>query len=505
MGNYRIKVNIEIVECGKDEKEGACLEQNGSFTMTIGEKEAESIDECERSLLATAHPAIRKALSKHLEEMSKKKTSEKAEDGQRIAPNHRPYRIDGEAGRFEFATHCVFDGDDKPVFDSATDFYPALGSREYYRTVGFKEIAYIYGDTEKSFRKTADLPNRVRYQQVGGTPFRTLRESTEREGGQIIDLPREKTARCLRDNGFDEEGRPVAVDAKHSRTQPAVLEDEELARAAQTLQAQHDIEKLLSNPVLFESRESTVNVAIDDATVKRQKAERTGGRTDPAERKGKKASNTICHVEKGRARYTLNGGTIKEVLLFLIAFLFENGLTGNRVQFFTDGHTILNDSILRVFCWFGNIGIVLDWFHLDKKCKEKLSMALKGRQIRNEVLDGLLPLLWHGLTQDAIACLKGVDAEKVKNKEAMAELVAYLERNIAYIPCYALRKQLGLRNGSSIGEKMNDLIVADRQKHNGMAWSKSGSVALATVTSLKRNGESGKWFGEGDLDFRLAA
>ena len=52
---------------------------------------------------------------------------------------------------------------------------------------------------------------------------------------------------------------------------------------------------------------------------------------------------------------------------------------------------------------------------------------------------------------------------------------------------------------------MNDLIVSNRQKHNGMAWSKSGSVALATVTALKRNNEADKWFRERKLDFQLAA
>ena len=123
----------------------------------------------------------------------------------------------------EFATHSVFDGNDKLVFNSAADFYPALGSKEYYRTVGFKEIAYIYGDTEKSFRKTADLLNRIRHQQIGGTPFRTLQESTEREGGQIVDLLREKAGRCLRENGFDENARPTSADTKYLEGRPETL------------------------------------------------------------------------------------------------------------------------------------------------------------------------------------------------------------------------------------------------------------------------------------------
>ena len=132
-------------------------------------------------------------------------------------------------------------------------------------------------------------------------------------------------------------------------------------------------------------------------------------------------------------------------------------------------------------------------------------MALKGRHVRNRILEVLMPLLWHGLTNEAIDCLREISVEEIKNDEAMEKMVAYLERNRNYIPCYALRKELGLRNGSSIGEKMNDLIVSTRQKHNGMAWSKCGSVALATVTALKRNNESDKWFEEKELDFQLAA
>ena len=229
----------------------------------------------------------------------------------------------------EFATHSVFGGNDKLVFNSAADFYPALGSKEYYRTVGFKEIACIYGDTEKSFRKTADLLNRVRHQQIGGTPFRTLQESTEREGCQIIDLLREKTARCLRENGFDENARPTSVDAKYSEGRPATFEEDAIREAAESLPEQYDVDKILSNPVLFEKPESTVNVSIDDVTVKRQESERPKERAEPREKKRKKARNTVCHVEKGGASYTLNGGSTKEVLMFLIAFLFENELTGN--------------------------------------------------------------------------------------------------------------------------------------------------------------------------------
>ena len=66
---------------------------------------------------------------------------------------------------------------------------------------------------------------------------------------------------------------------------------------------------------------------------------------------------------------------------------------------------------------------------------------------------------------------------------AFDKLIAYLKRNKPYIPCYSVMKELGLCNSSAIGEKMNDLVVSERQKHNGMSWSKSGSVSPATMSS----------------------
>jgi hypothetical protein len=47
---------------------------------------------------------------------------------------------------------------------------------------------------------------------------------------------------------------------------------------------------------------------------------------------------------------------------------------------------------------------------------------------------------------------------------------------------------LGLRNSSDLVEKANDLVMAKRQKHDVMAWSKEGSVGLASVSSACLNG-----------------
>ena len=196
-------------------------------------------------------------------------------------------------------THSVFDGNDKLVFNSAADFYPALGSKEYYRTVGFKEIACIYG----GYRKIVSQDGR--FAEPCPTPA-NRRDSVPDSSGIHGEgrLPNhrsveEKTARCLRENGFDENARPTSVDAKYSEGRPATLEEDAIREAAESLPEQYDVEKILSNPVLFEKPESTVNVSIDDVTVKRQESERPKERAEPREKKRKKARNTVCHVEKG--------------------------------------------------------------------------------------------------------------------------------------------------------------------------------------------------------------
>ena len=361
----------------------------------------------------------------------------------------------------------------------------------------------LYGDTENSYRRTSRLINRIRFQEQGGTPYRTLQENTEKEGSNLIDYIEEKTKRILKENGFSEDsvsrGNSVAY-----ANQPMTISREKITEAAKQCLDNEIDDETFSNPVCYEDPENTVNISIDDVNVKRQEETRQKG-GNPEETKRKFVHNTVVHISKGDRRYALNGYGIKKVLCFLIAFIFNNDLIGNRLQFFTDGHTTLNEAILKSFNWFKNIGIILDWYHLEKKCKEQLSMALKGRVIRNEVLEQLLPLLWQGLTDKAIALIEGTHSTKVKNKAVLAKLVEYLHRNKPYIPCYAIRKELGLRNSSNIGEKMNDLIVSNRQKHNGMSWSKPGSVALASVTALKINNESKKWFEEKELEFKLAA
>ncbi len=60
------------------------------------------------------------------------------------------------------------------MFNSGNDVFCTLGPKEFYKTVGYKELAYIYGSTVKPYQVTTNWINRLRYQMQNGTPNRTL-------------------------------------------------------------------------------------------------------------------------------------------------------------------------------------------------------------------------------------------------------------------------------------------------------------------------------------------
>ena len=119
------------------------------------------------------------------------------------------------------------------------------------------------------------------------------------------------------------------------------------------------------------------------------------------------------------------------------------------------------------------------------------------------MLQKTMPLLWRGDVDSATAVLKLINMSMVKNETVLNYLIGYLERVRRTIPNYMLRAELGLRNSSNRGEKANDLIVSNRQKHNGMSWSDVGSTALASVSAAIYNNELDNWIKNGSLSLRM--
>jgi hypothetical protein len=212
------------------------------------------------------------------------------------------YRVDGEVGRFEFETYR-FHREGAGLVDTA-DLFPALTGQEWYRTVGFKEIGFVHGTLNGSFRKTADWFNRVRH-QPDGTPYRTLSHNSEQEGARFLNHLSQKTEQVLSEHQFVLNQPPPEQQALYQSQALVCLASAKVAEAVKRCAPEPSDElELLKNPVPYEAPAHSVQVSIDPVGVKHQKEHRDG---QPKAQKRDMSYQTVAHLQQAERCYTLNG------------------------------------------------------------------------------------------------------------------------------------------------------------------------------------------------------
>ena len=433
--------------------------------------------------------------------------------------------MDGEVGRFTFKTYDVKAKNNKTLF-AGIGLFPTHKGRQWYPTSGFKEAALIYGAAQRSYRQTIKVFNHGRRQDVGGTPLNTLCDVTQAEGLKVLDFLTRKAESIFTEQGFNSRGLPEA-DCTVIKQIPdaAYLEQEKLQPSLTAVcedmvkkeLSADDIEKvqktILANKA-YEKAGQCVYVHIDDVGVKEQKQHRdkkgVAKEQDANQKNATKdqrptVQNTVARIEHTGKGFTLTGRSVAEILTFVLAFLLNNALLRLNIKVCTDGQRCLQDAIVSFFSWHRHLSLLLDWFHLVKKFKEDLSLACKGREIRNRHLKQLLTLLWFGLVDKAQVYLAAIPATDIKDIKAIARLSAYLERNRKWIPCYAMRSKLRLPNSSNPVERCNNLVTAKRQKHQGMSWSENGSYALTALNAVTANNATQQWVENRTIPFVLVA
>ena len=244
-------------------------------------------------------------------------------------------------------------------------------------------------------------------------------------------------------------------------------------------------------------------ISVDDVGVKHQKEHRE----ENAVKDKKYVENTVIHIQAGEISHCITAVGMDIAFRELLAFLLVNELLENkRLIFLTDGARNIKEYIEKIFS-FREYTLILDWLHLEKKTKEFMSMAVKAKSKdeKRGIIRDTLRMLWVGNVDEAISYLTNLKAKNVKNEYRLKELTDYLTRKKPFVPCYAVRHMNGLRTSSNIVEKFNDILVARRQKHNGMSWSVDGSGALAAITSAKMNNELSTWLRDSRISIKLAA
>lgn len=442
--------------------------------------------------------------------------------------NHRAlYRVDGEVGRFEFETFDVRDSGGRIAFHGF-DALPIRTGKQWHQTAGFKENAILRGVLDRSYRKTAVAFNIQRRQAKGGTPLNTLRDAAEAQGVAIMAAIEDETQRIFSEHDVTVAGESVVVPIEPpalnsppeqlptfnaGKVKEAWLEtSREMDRRGFTQEqiAQAEVHSNQRSVHDYESPEHTTNISVDEVCIKKQKPHRkpTTAPTDTdSDDELKRVHTTVARIEHQGKGFTLVGADLFTILRFILAFLLRNGLSQHRLRFFVDGQRTLQDGILTFFSWHRSVSLVLDWFHLVKKFKELLSMAMKGKVYRNEQVRAVLRLLWYGLVDDAIAHLRSINPDEIKDSQQIEALVGYLERNRSWIPNYAMRRRLKLCNSSNPAERTNNLIASQRQKKNGMSWSPDGSHAVSMLACVVLNNRIKEWLTECEfpLTFNTAA
>ena len=197
-------------------------------------------------------------------------------------------------GRIEFATHSAPDQSGE-LYNTAKDFFKPLTGREYYKTTGFKEFAFISGCAEKSYRETSVSLNRARCQD-GATPFRSLQDFAESEVKKLQLHLDSKVSDILKENKFGENCKPLYTPLpEQQRADERELKEHALAVVKAAGHSDIEIEAIRKNPVPYETKEDAVNISADDVQVKAQKEKRMEG-SEP-ETKRKIIKNTVLHVQ----------------------------------------------------------------------------------------------------------------------------------------------------------------------------------------------------------------
>ena len=267
-----------------------------------------------------------------------------------------------------------------------------------------------------------------------------------------------------------------------------------------------------------------VYISIDAVYVEKQCSTHVKGIKPEMKDKKKRISHWNVAVEFDGLRYCITDKTLFGSFQQLFAFLLVNKLMSWYFVFIADGETEIFDLVNKYFERWQK-SLYLDWYHLQEKVHQRTSSAIIHKmvvdprkkakaesegtpsgEIKRTALSNLYgrklnSILWVGNVDAAIDYVKHIDPQVIKNQNAIDMFIDYLERKREWIPCYALRNRAGLRNASNGSEGSNDILVADRQKVDGMTWCEEGSYSASNQSVIYANGEDDLWFDTNQVTF----
>jgi hypothetical protein len=204
---------------------------------------------------------------------------------------------------------------------------------------------------------------------------------------------------------------------------------------------------------------------------------------------------------QGGHRYLVGRGTFFLQQLWLLILLCGGGKA--QVTFLSDGGRWLRAFAREVLSRLPRCEVILDWYHLGKKVRDRISRMGGSKTEKKALQQGLLRALWNGQVAAALLLLEAYRST-AKNLEALEELAGYLREREEALPNFRERRAQRQYIGSGQAEKANDLLVARRQKNRGMHWNIDTSEALAWLKALQLNHDWDAYWSEGLLPSLVA-
>jgi len=413
---------------------------------------------------------------------------------------------------------------------------PEKSPKEMPMSLSMQELALTFSAEGASFRKSQNAINRA-LRRSADLKLKTYTDYVQRVGDRMAIGAEAAAKRILEKNGLNPEtAQPeTGVEEKAEPNMELLAKAEAMAEGINKHREEGEkiaLSELDMKTIPFSGQQ--IEVSIDNVLSAKQKDERPSagaasdawpeaseakkrkrlikryerrGATAPASfkmkpKEGKQWTiNTVMHVQAGGMEHISTGLSYAGALKELTALLAAKELLGSPLSIYYDGEAAIKNAVNQVFGWKANLSMLLDWHHLEDKVSAKLSSAMNNKDARNKKASEINSLLWFGLVEQAIDTIRAIDPKQVKNPKAAEELIAYLEKHREEIPCYIIKKKLGMRNSSNRGEKANDIVVSNRQKKGGMAWSPEGSAALAAISAALWNGDLMSFLQTGEPDF----
>ena len=245
------------------------------------------------------------------------------------------------------------------------------------------------------------------------------------------------------------------------------------------------------------TRDNYISLSVDQVGVKKQKEKRKSENNSNLNNQQKTIQTSVIHIQSGNDVYRIAMDSLEKAFYVSLAIIIKYNLLNKKyLLIFTDGAKNISELAKEVFkcCKFE---ILLDWFHVKKRCYQLFSMALKsGKKYKKEkdiIRNYFLKMIFIGNLNIALEYLNKIDTTLIKSQEMIDEIANYIEKKKPYLYCYAIRKLLKVINSSNRVEKLNDLLVSFRCKHKAMSWSIYGLKGIVYLRLLMLSKEF-SWF-----------